>query len=77
MSRCPQCGSKECCGSDMDEELTTANARIAELESALIAKTLNKVDVCTQLDAADKRIAELEGELARLREPAFSGMKNF
>ena len=47
----------------MEAELTAANARIAELESALMDKTLNKVDVCIQLDAAEKRIAALEALL--------------
>lgn len=35
MSRCPECGTKECCGASMSEELAFRDKRLAELEKEL------------------------------------------
>lgn len=42
------------------QECDAFKARIAELESAMLSKTLDKTEVCDRLNAADMRIANLE-----------------
>lgn len=62
MSKCPQCGSKECCGGDMQVELEALRAQVAEVkrwkEDAVV--------MCAkrQCGNRDKRIADLEAQLA-------------
>lgn len=37
MSRCPECGMKECCGADMDQEIERLCAENEDLRARLVA----------------------------------------
>lgn len=40
MSRCPQCGSKECCGGDMAEQMETLEMRMKATEADALSMAL-------------------------------------
>ena len=74
MSRCPECGMKECCGADMAPEIETHEATIADLHERLakivaLVTELNQVahsrgghDAMMTLDAL---VALCDAELAK------------
>ena len=50
MSRCPECGQKECCGATLSEELDAAKAVIRRLRSKYGNATSLHIEMSLMLD---------------------------
>lgn len=80
MSRCPDCGMKECCGADMAPRIADLESQLAEANGWL--KHYNKTDTERWTDlkemikAANAEIEELRGRLGMVVEIVNGALKS-